>query len=41
MQRTIKDIQQFGLKGQKVLKFTLYYAYIPVIIYLGIKTVNW
>jgi hypothetical protein len=41
MQRTLKDIQKIGSKGQHVLKFSLYYLYIPVIIYLGAKTVNW
>jgi hypothetical protein len=41
MQRTLKDIQKLGSKGQHILKFGFYYFYIPIIVYLGVKTVNW
>lgn len=41
MQKTIKDFQRLGSKGQNGLKFALYWGYIPLMLYFGIKTVNW
>lgn len=41
MQKTIRDIQKIGSKAQNALKFAMYYIYIPAIVYMGIKTVNW
>ena len=41
MQKTVQDIKKLSNQGQKTLKGFLYYAYIPVIVYLGIRTVDW
>lgn len=41
MQKTVQDIKKLSNQGQKVFKGLFYYAYIPVILVLGLKTVNW
>lgn len=40
MQRTINDISKFGNKSIHYGKKAIYYGYIPLIIALGLKTVN-
>lgn len=41
MNRTINDLKKLNNQGQKVFKSFFYYGYIPVILFLGIKTVDW
>ena len=41
MDRTVKDIKKITTIGSKYLKNSVYYAYIPLILYLGAKTMNW
>lgn len=41
MQKTVQDIKKLSNQGQKVFKGFFYYAYIPAIIILGLKTVDW
>lgn len=41
MQKTIQDFKKLSNQGQKVFKGLFYYAYIPVIVILGLKTVDW
>jgi hypothetical protein len=41
MQKTVQDLKKLTSKAINLGKGFLYYAYIPVVVYLGIKTVNW
>lgn len=41
LQSTVKDIRIISNKSVNALKGAMYYAFIPVIVYLGIKTVTW
>ncbi len=41
MQKTIQDIKKLGNQGTKVAKGFFYYAYIPVVVILGLRTVDW
>jgi len=41
MQKTVQDIKKMANQGQKLFKGFFYYAYIPAIIILGVKTVSW
>ena len=41
MQKTVQDIKKLAGQGQKVFKGFFYYAYIPVVVILGLKTVDW
>jgi hypothetical protein len=41
MKKTIKDIEKLGDGGIKWLKSGLYYLYLPVVLVVGLKTVNW
>ena len=40
MDKTIKDIKKITNTGSKYLKTAIYYGYLPLILYLGFKTVN-
>lgn len=40
MKRTIKDIEKLSEGGVKWLKAGLYYIYLPIVIVIGLKTVN-
>ena len=41
MEKTVKDLKKLTNSGSKYLKSSIYYAYIPVILFLGFKTMNW
>lgn len=41
MQKTVQDIKKISSQGQKLFKGFFYYAYIPAIVILGLKTVDW
>jgi hypothetical protein len=41
MQKTVQDIKKLAGHGQKAFKGFFYYAYIPVVVILGLKTVDW
>ncbi len=41
MQRTLQDIKKLSNNSQHVMKMFFYYGYIPLIVYFGIKTVDW
>ena len=41
MYKTIQDIKKASNEGQKLFKGFFYYGYIPLILVLGIKTVDW
>jgi hypothetical protein len=41
MKKTVKDIEKLSEGGVKWLKAGLYYIYLPVVLIVGLKTVNW
>lgn len=41
MQSTIQDLSKLSSKGQNLFKAFFYYAYIPVVVVLGLRTVSW
>lgn len=41
MQKTIQDLKKLSNKGQNLFKGFFYYAYIPVVVVLGLRTVSW
>jgi ABC-type arginine transport system permease subunit len=41
LQTTVKDVMKITDKSVNVVKGAMYYAFIPAILYLGIKTVDW
>lgn len=40
MKKTVKDIEKIGESGVKWLKASLYYIYLPVVLIVGLKTLN-
>lgn len=40
MKKTVKDIEKISESGVKWLKASLYYLYLPVVLIVGLKTVN-
>lgn len=41
MQKTIQDFKKLSNKGQNLFKGFFYYAYVPVVVILGLRTVSW
>ncbi len=41
MQKTVQDLKKLSNQGQKLFKGFFYWAYIPVVVILGLKTVDW
>lgn len=41
MKKTVKDLEKAGASSIKWLKAGLYYLYLPAVILIGLKTVNW
>ncbi len=41
LQTTLKDIEKLSNKSVNVVKVAMYYAFIPTIVYLGARTINW
>jgi hypothetical protein len=41
LKSTIKDISKISDKSSKAVKGAIYYAFIPLVLYLGLKTVDW
>ena len=41
MQKTIQDLKKATTQGEKIFKGFFYYGFIPIILVLGIKTVDW
>lgn len=39
-QSTVKDIKKLSNKSVNVVKGAMYYAFIPAILYFGVKTVD-
>jgi len=40
MKKTAKDLEKLGEAAIKWVKLGLYYIYIPIVLYVGIKTVK-
>lgn len=40
MQKTIRDLEKAGTKGISYFKFGLYYLFVPVVVGMGLKTVD-
>ncbi len=41
MKKTVRDLEKAGAVSMKWLKTGLYYLYLPTVLILGLKTVNW
>jgi hypothetical protein len=41
MKKTIKDLEKLSESSVKWAKTGLYYFFLPVVIVVGLKTVNW
>lgn len=41
MKKTIKDIEKLSEGSVKWAKTGLYYAFLPIVLLVGFKTVNW
>lgn len=41
MDGVIKDLKKIESQGMQIFKKVVYYGYIPLILYVGIKTVDW
>jgi hypothetical protein len=41
MKKTVNDIEKLSEGGVKWLKSGLYYIYLPLVLLVGLKTVNW
>lgn len=41
MKKTVKDLEKAGAASMSWIKFGLYYLYLPTVLILGLKTVNW
>ena len=41
LQATVKDFRKVTDKSVNVVKGAMYYAFIPAILYFGLKTVDW
>jgi hypothetical protein len=41
MKKTLKDIEKMGNSTVGWIKTGIYYLYLPVVIFAGIKTVSW
>jgi hypothetical protein len=41
LQATVKDLRKVSDKSVSVVKGAMYYAFIPAILYFGLKTVDW
>jgi hypothetical protein len=41
MKKTLKDIEKIGNSTVSWIKTGIYYLYLPVVLIVGIKTVNW
>lgn len=40
MEKTMKDLSKLGNSSMYYAKKAIYYGYIPLIVYLGLKTTN-
>lgn len=40
MQKTIRDLEKAGGKGVSYFKLGLYYLFVPVVVGMGLKTVD-
>lgn len=41
MDGVVKDLKKIGTQSAQISKKLIYYGYIPLILYLGFKTVDW
>jgi hypothetical protein len=41
MKKTIRDIEKAGGESVKWFKTGVYYLYLPTVLFLGLRSVNW
>lgn len=41
MKKTVRDLEKAGAASMSWIKFGLYYLYLPAVLALGLKNVNW
>lgn len=41
MERTVKDLKKIGDVSYKATKKAIYFGFIPLVLILGLKTVDW
>lgn len=41
MKKTVRDLEKAATGSIKWLKAGIYYLYLPVVVIIGLKTVNW